>query len=100
MAKHLTGYALFDRVDTIVASPGALEAPFRRTSRRRSARPPLTPRSFAATQTAREDEDIVKLCRQGVRVDVPSAASLQALAAATAPVRAALRAGRGHRPRC
>ena len=89
VAKHLTGYALFDRVDTIVASPGALER--LSVDQQKAVRAAAADTAkFAASQTAREDEDIVKLCRQGVRVDVPSAASLQALAAATAPVRAAL----------
>jgi TRAP-type transport system periplasmic protein len=88
-AKHLTGYVLFDRVDTIVASPAALERLSADQQKSLRAAAADTAR-FAATQTAREDEDIVKLCRQGVRVDVPNAASLQALAAATGPVRAAL----------
>jgi TRAP-type C4-dicarboxylate transport system substrate-binding protein len=88
-AKHLTGYALFDRVDTVVASPDALKrlSAGQREAIRAAA---ADTARFAATQAAREDADLVKLCRQGVRVDVPSAASLRALAAATAPVRAAL----------
>ena len=88
-AKHLTGYALFDRVDTIVASPGALERLSAGQQKALHAAAADTAR-FAATQAAREDADIATLCAQGVRVDVPSAASLRALAAATAPVRAAL----------
>ena len=88
-AKHLTGYALFDRVDTIVASPGASERLSAGQQKALHAAAADTAR-FAATQAAREDADIATLCAQGVRVDVPSAASLRALAAATAPVRAAL----------
>lgn len=88
-AKHLTGYALFDRVDTVVGAPDALKRLSAGQQKAVRAAAADTAR-FAATQAAREDEDMVKLCRAGVRVDVPSASALQALAAATAPVRAAL----------
>jgi TRAP-type C4-dicarboxylate transport system substrate-binding protein len=88
-AKHLTGYALFDRVDTVVASPDALKrlSPDQQKALRAAA---ADTARFAATQAAREDADMAKLCKQGVRVDVPSADALRALAAATAPVRASL----------
>jgi TRAP-type C4-dicarboxylate transport system substrate-binding protein len=88
-ARHLTGFALFDRVDTFVASPRALAgltAPEQEALRAAAAD---TVR-FAATLAAREASAVGKLCVRGVSVDVPTASGLRALSAATAPVRDAL----------
>jgi TRAP-type C4-dicarboxylate transport system substrate-binding protein len=88
-AKRLTGYALFDKVDSFVASPSALKrlSPDQRTVLREAAG---DLKRFSARESALETDDIGRLCRDGVRVDTPSGADLRALVAATAPVRAAL----------
>jgi TRAP-type C4-dicarboxylate transport system substrate-binding protein len=90
VAKHITGYALFDRVDTLVASPAA----WKRLSERQQAAVTAAARdtiAYASTLPKREDENLAQLCRSGVRVTEPTEGQLAALADATEPVRAALR---------
>jgi TRAP-type transport system periplasmic protein len=89
VARRLTGYALMNRVDTIVAAPSAMArlSPDQQRAVRDAA---ADTAGFAATQSSREAQDVAKLCRQGVRVDVPTPGALQALADATEPVHAAL----------
>jgi len=89
-ARHLTGYALFDRVDTLVASAAAWErlSHSQQAAIRAAARDTV---GFTATLADRDAENLAQLCRGGVNVTVPPPASLQAIAATTAPVRASLR---------
>jgi TRAP-type C4-dicarboxylate transport system substrate-binding protein len=90
--KHITGYALFDRVDTLVASPAA----WKRLSRGQQAAVTAAARDTianASTLAERDGRELAQLCRQGVRVATPTEGQLDALADATEPVRAALRAG-------
>jgi TRAP-type C4-dicarboxylate transport system substrate-binding protein len=89
-ARYITGYALFDRVDTIVASPGAWRklSPGQQAAVRDAARDTV---GFTASLADRDGEDLAMLCRTGVRVTTPSEEQLAALADATEPVRAALR---------
>ena len=89
-ARYITGYALFDRVDTIVASPGAWQrlSPDQQAAVRDAARDTV---GFTASLADRDGEDLAKLCRTGVRVTTPTAGQLAELADATEPVRAALR---------
>jgi TRAP-type C4-dicarboxylate transport system substrate-binding protein len=90
--KHITGYALFDRVDTLVASPAAWE----RLSRAQQAAVTAAARDTianASTLVDRDGRDLAQLCRQGVRVATPTEGQLAALVDATEPIRAALRAG-------
>ena len=89
-ARHLTGYALFDRVDTLVASAGAWErlSHSEQAAIRAAARDTV---GFTATLAARDAENLAQLCRGGVRVTAPTAANLRAIAEATGPVRASLR---------
>jgi len=90
-AQHITSFALFDRVDTLVASaaawkrlPGSLQDAVRAAA-------DDTVR-FASSLPERDSKDLVDLCHNGVRVTTPTATDLRAIAAATEPVRAALRA--------
>jgi TRAP-type C4-dicarboxylate transport system substrate-binding protein len=89
-ARYITGYALFDRVDTIVASPGAWQrlSPGQQAAVRDAARDTV---GFTASLADRDGEDLAKLCRAGIRVTTPTKGQLAALADATEPVRAALR---------
>ena len=89
-ARHLTGYALFDRVDTLVASAAAWKrlSHSQQTAIRAAARDTV---GFTATLAKRDAEHLARLCRGGVNVTTPPPASLQAIAATTAPVRASLR---------
>ena len=90
--KHITGYALFDRVDTLVAAPAA----WKRLSRGQQAAMTAAARDTianASTLADRDGRDLAQLCRQGVRVTTPTEGQLAALVDATEPVRAALRAG-------
>ena len=90
--KHITGYALFDRVDTLVASPAA----WKRLSGGQQAAVTAAARDTianASTLADRDRRDLAQLCRQGVRVATPTEGQLAALVDATEPVRAALRAG-------
>jgi TRAP-type transport system periplasmic protein len=89
VARHLSGYSLFNKVQTFVAAPAAwekLSAEQQKAVRAAAADTAV----FAATQVRAEERQVAMLCRQGVRVDVPTAAALQALAAATERVRARL----------
>ena len=88
-AKRLTGYALFNKVDSFVASPSALKrlSPDQRKVLNEAAG---DLRRFAARESSLEADDVGRLCRDGVRVDTPTPAGLRALVSATAPVRAAL----------
>ncbi len=89
-AKHITGYALFDRVDTLVASPAAWKKlSDRQQSAVRAAAKDMV--AYAATLPKRERENLAQLCRGGVRVTQPTSGQLAALVDATEPVRAALR---------
>jgi TRAP-type C4-dicarboxylate transport system substrate-binding protein len=89
-AKHVTGYALFDRVDTLVASPAAWKrlSPSQQSAVRAAARDTI---GFAASLPDRDTKDLGRLCASGVRVTTPTVARLRAIADATEPVRAALR---------
>jgi len=89
-AKHITGYALFDRVDTLVASSAAWK---RLSKSQRAAVTAATADTIAYTSTLpqREAENLAQLCRLGVRVTKPTEGQLAALVDATEPVRAALR---------
>lgn len=89
-ASHLTGYALFDRVDTLVASSRAwTRLPARQRAVVRAAARDTV--AFSETLPERDTQAILQLCRNGVSVTGPTAADLAALAEATEPVRAALR---------
>jgi TRAP-type C4-dicarboxylate transport system substrate-binding protein len=88
-ASHLTGYALFDKAWTFVASPGAwkrLSAP-NQAAVRAAAEDTVR---HAATLAERDDGEVATLCRRGVHLDVPTPAALRALARTEAPVLAAL----------
>jgi TRAP-type C4-dicarboxylate transport system substrate-binding protein len=90
-ARHITGYALFDRVNTLVASAaGWKRLPDSQKDAIRAAAHDTV--DFAGSLPERDDENLTVLCRHGVRVDKPTPADLRALADATEPVRAALRA--------
>ena len=90
-AKQITGYALFDRVDTLVASPAAWKrlSPAQQAAVTAAARDTI---ANASTLADRDWRELAQLCRQGVRVTTPSEGQLAALVDATEPVRAALRA--------
>jgi TRAP-type C4-dicarboxylate transport system substrate-binding protein len=90
-ARNITGYALFDRVDTIVASPAAWK---RLSGSQRAAVTAAVADTirFTATLPERDAASLETLCADGVRVTAPTAAQLEALAQATEPTRAALRA--------
>jgi TRAP-type C4-dicarboxylate transport system substrate-binding protein len=89
-ARHITGYALFDRVDTLVTSRLAWT---RLSADQRDAVAAAVADTvrFSATLPQRDAASLEQLCHAGVRVTSPSRAQLAALAAATAPARAALR---------
>lgn len=89
-AKHITGYALFDRVDTLVASSSAWKHLSKRQQAAVTAAAADTT-TYTSTLPQREAENIVQLCRVGVRITTPTEGQLAALADATEPVRAALR---------
>lgn len=88
--RHITAYALFDSVDTLVASAAAWErlTGSQRTAIRAAAQDTV---HFGRTLPERDAASLEQLCGIGVRVTTPSAAELEALAEATEPVRAALR---------
>jgi hypothetical protein len=90
IAKQITGYALFDRVETLVASPAAWNRlpPSQRAALTAAARDTV---AHASTLPAREAAELAQLCRGGVRVTAPTDGQLAALAAATKPVRDELR---------
>jgi TRAP-type C4-dicarboxylate transport system substrate-binding protein len=89
-AQHITGYALFDRVDTLVASPSAWER--LSSSQQAAVRDAVKDAiGYAGSLSDRETGSLATLCRSGVRVTTPTAAQLSALVDATEPVRAALR---------
>ena len=89
-AKNITGYALFDRIDTLVASRAAWKrlAKSQQSAVRGAAKDTL---AAAATLPKREGGNLALLCRAGVHVTQPTDGQLAALADATEPVRAALR---------
>jgi TRAP-type C4-dicarboxylate transport system substrate-binding protein len=89
-AQHITGYALFDRVDTLVASPSAWK---RLSSGQQAAVRAAVEDTvgFAGSLADRDSKNLATLCRSGVRVTTPTEAQLSALVDATEPVRAALR---------
>jgi len=89
-AKHITGYALFDRVDTLVASSAAWKQLSESQQAAVSAAAGDTI-AYTSTLPRREAENLAQLCRVGVRVTEPTEGQLAALADATEPVRAALR---------
>lgn len=88
-ARYITAYALFDRVDTLVASPDA----WKRLSRnqqdaiRAAAQDTV---AFSASLPDRDNDDLSQLCGAGVRVATPTLVQLRAIARATDPVRASL----------
>jgi TRAP-type C4-dicarboxylate transport system substrate-binding protein len=89
-ARRLTAYALFDAVYTFVASPSAWERLPESQQAAIKAAADDTAR-FSATLPDRDTASVEQLCRSGVRVSTPAPEQLQAIAAATEPVRAALR---------
>ena len=91
MAKYITGYALFDRVDTLVASPAAWK---QLSSSQRAAVSTAAKDTIAYTSTLpkREADNLAELCRSGVRVTQPTEGQLAALADATS------RCGRRYAP--
>jgi TRAP-type C4-dicarboxylate transport system substrate-binding protein len=89
-AKYITGYALFDRVDTLVASSAA----WKRLSTSQQAAVTAAADdtiAHASTLPHREDENLAQLCSLGVRVTEPTDGQLATLADATKSVRTALR---------
>ena len=72
-ARHITGYALFDRVDTLVASAAAWKrlSQSQQTAIRAAARDTV---GFTATLADRDAENLAQLCRRGVHVTTPTAA--------------------------
>jgi TRAP-type C4-dicarboxylate transport system substrate-binding protein len=89
-AHDLTGYALFDKMDTLVANPKAwsgLSASQQAVVRQAAAD---TVR-YAATLPARDAADLNQLCGEGVRVLDPTPTALQHLAAAETTVVDSLR---------
>jgi hypothetical protein len=90
-ARHLTDYALFARVDTLVASVAAWRhLPDSQKDAIRAAANDLA--DSAGSLSEGDDKNLAELCHYGVRVEKTSPAELRALADATEPVRAALRA--------
>lgn len=89
-ARHITAYALFDRVDTLVASSAAWKrlSDSQQDAVRAAAEDTVR---FSSTLPDRDSASLEQLCGTGVRVTTPSASQLQAIAQATEPVRAALR---------
>jgi len=92
-ARHITAYALFDRVDTLVASPSAWERLSASQQDVVRAAAEDTAR-FSRTLPDRDSASLEQLCDVGVRVTSPTAAQLEAIAAAAEPARAALRSDR------
>ncbi len=88
-AKHMTGYALFDKVYAFVASEKAWKR-FSKANQAAVRAAAADTVRFAATLAARDDADLARLCEQGVRVDVPTPAAMRGLAEAERPVLAAL----------
>jgi TRAP-type C4-dicarboxylate transport system substrate-binding protein len=91
-AHHITDYALFGAFDTIVASRSAWArlTPSEQAALRAAGEDTL---GFGATLAERDAASLEELCHAGVRVSSTEAPQLSALAAATEPVRAALRQG-------
>lgn len=89
VAQHLSGYSPFGKVETFVAAPAAWEK-LSATQQKAVRAAAADTVQFAATQVPVEQKQIAMLCRQGVRVEIPTPEALRTLAAATAPVRAAL----------
>jgi C4-dicarboxylate-binding protein DctP len=89
-ARHITAYALFDGFDTLVASSSAWARLSREQQDAIRAAAKDTVR-FSATLADRDTASLEELCGAGVRVSAPAPAQLKAIAAATEPVRAALR---------
>jgi TRAP-type C4-dicarboxylate transport system substrate-binding protein len=89
-AKNITGYALFPRIDTLVASRAAWEelSDAERSAVRAAA---ADTARFSATLPDRDAASLGGLCQQGVRIATPTAAQLAALADAAEPARASLR---------
>jgi TRAP-type C4-dicarboxylate transport system substrate-binding protein len=92
-ARNITAYALFDRVDTLVASPEAWErlSATQQGVVRAAAEDTV---QFSRTLPARDSASLEQLCETGVRVTTPTAAQLEAIAEAAEPARAALRSDR------
>ena len=92
-ARHMTGYALFAGAETFVASAAAWErlSASEQTAIRAAA---ADTERFARSLPDRDSASVEELCGFGVRVTTPAPAELDALAAATEPVRASLRAQR------
>ena len=88
--RRLTAYALFDAVYTFVASRPAWEGLAEGQQAAIKAAADDTAR-FSATLPDRDTASVEQLCRSGVRMSTPAPGQLMAIAAATEPVRAALR---------
>jgi TRAP-type C4-dicarboxylate transport system substrate-binding protein len=91
-ARQLSGYGVFPKFQSIVSSREAWRrmSPRQRDALLAAARE--TVGSAHATIAARERSDLRQLCLGGVRIAVPTARQLQALATAAAPAAAELRA--------
>lgn len=89
-AHDITGYALFDKMDTLVANPKAWSglSASQQAAVRHAAADTV---SYAATLPQRDAADLKQLCGEGVRVLYPTPAELQHLAAAETTVLASLR---------
>lgn len=90
LAPNVTDFAVYDRVDTVVATPAAWKrlSVAQQTAIRAAARDTT---GYAATLTGRDARNLAQLCRGGARVTAISKAQLDAVARATEPVRVALR---------
>jgi len=93
VARHITAYALFDRVDTLVASTEAWKrlSASQQDVVRAAAEDTVR---FSRTLPDRDTASLEQLCDTGVRVTSPTAAQLEAIADAAEPARAALRSDR------
>lgn len=88
-APNVTAFALYDRVDTLVAAPsawGRLSAS-EQSALRAAARDTV---AFAATLDQRDARDLAQLCRGGARVTAIGEQQLDAIAEATKPLLASL----------
>jgi TRAP-type C4-dicarboxylate transport system substrate-binding protein len=82
-APYLTSYAVFSKFETLVASKHAWAAlsPADQAAIRHAV---VDTRANSGQLASREDQELTRLCQQGVVLDRPTAAQLGALARATA----------------
>jgi TRAP-type C4-dicarboxylate transport system substrate-binding protein len=89
-APHITDFALYDRVDTLVAAPGAWRrlSAGQQSAVRAAARDTV---AYSATLAQRDARDLAELCRHGARVTAIGEPQLDAIAKATEPLLTSLR---------